>query len=61
MVKLSDYTPDKRDAERRAIALKIVGLSDRGEITLDAVERLLIAYDAIKQGQDLCSADDVGE
>jgi hypothetical protein len=29
--------------------LKIIGLSDRGEVTLDAIERLLIAYDTIKQ------------
>jgi chromosomal replication initiation ATPase DnaA len=35
----------------RDIAMKIVGLSDRGEITLAAIERLLIAYDSLKQGR----------
>jgi len=45
MVKLSD-------AERHALALKIVGLSDRGEVTLGAIERLLIAYDSTKQDVD---------
>ena len=38
------------DSIRHDIAMKIVGLSDRGEITLDAIERLLIAYDSLKQG-----------
>src|ERR1700674_2223308 len=34
---------------RRDLALQIVGLSDRGEITLAAIEHLLTAYDSFKE------------
>lgn len=34
---------------RREIAMTIVGLSDRGEISLTTIESVLLAYDAVKQ------------
>ncbi len=34
---------------REKTARKIIGLADRGEITLTAVERILQEYDAAKQ------------
>jgi hypothetical protein len=41
---MNDNEADERDTLRRDIAMKIVGLSDRGEVTLTAVERLLVEY-----------------
>ena len=34
---------------RRDIAMTIVGLSDRGEISLTVIERILTEYDSLKQ------------